>query len=99
MRADAVNVPTTLEETTQEDATAEAWDQWMAARKDNPRTECVEAPITWHRTIRNLRGDMSWVAREISDQEKGLKVGAGRQKRRRALLKRMGKGSRRNRGT
>ncbi len=86
--------PATLDETTQEDSVVEAWDQWMASRKNSPVNKSDEAPTLQRKTIRGLKRDMSWVAKEISDQEKGMRASAGRRRRRIALLRRMGRGNR-----
>ena len=84
----------TLDETTLEDTVAESWDHWIVSRKDSPTTESDEAPSIRHKTLRGLRRDLSWVAKEISDQQKGTKSSAGQDRRHIVLLRRMGLGSR-----
>ena len=75
------------------DEVTESWDRWMASRKNSPATEGVsdEVHATQRNTMRALRRDVSWAAREISNQEKGAKWSVGRRRWRIVLLRKMGR--------
>ena len=63
-----------IEESTQEDKVAEAWDQSVLSRRENPKTKNEERPPMHRATVRELRRDLSWATREIEDLEKGTKL-------------------------
>ncbi len=91
---------TSLEEASHDDAVAESRDHWLAARETGRAAKEAnkDTPPTRRHTLKELRRDLSWAAREMGDQKKGGKWNVRKRRRRVVLLRWLGQGSRGNLG-